>query len=63
MNIQQRRGWKQEKGSDVDEKVVVVVAVKASKKIRRTALVWALRSIFVFVFLFFFFCLYICFPS
>ncbi|KAK9101219.1 hypothetical protein Scep_024649 [Stephania cephalantha] len=43
MNIQQRRGWKQEKGSDVAEKVVV--AVKASKEIPRTALVWALTHV------------------
>ncbi|XP_062087659.1 inactive protein kinase SELMODRAFT_444075-like [Humulus lupulus] len=42
MSRDQRRG-KQEKGSDVAEKVVV--AVKASKEIPKTALVWALTHV------------------
>ncbi|XP_058067845.1 inactive protein kinase SELMODRAFT_444075-like isoform X2 [Magnolia sinica] len=41
-NLQPKRG-KQDKGSDVAEKVVV--AVKASKEIPRTALVWALTHV------------------
>ncbi|KAF8400980.1 hypothetical protein HHK36_014283 [Tetracentron sinense] len=42
MSLQQKRG-KQEKDSDVAEKVVV--AVKASKEIPKTALVWALTHV------------------
>lgn len=42
MSMQQKRG-KQEKGSDAAEKVVVVV--KASKEIPKTALVWALAHV------------------
>lgn len=42
MSREQKRG-KQEKGSDVAEKVVV--AVKASKEIPKTALVWALTHV------------------
>lgn len=42
MSREQKRG-KQEKGSDGAEKVVV--AVKASKEIPRTALVWALTHV------------------
>lgn len=42
MSRDQKRG-KQEKGSDVAEKVVV--AVKASKEIPKTALVWALTHV------------------
>ncbi|XP_077217245.1 inactive protein kinase SELMODRAFT_444075-like [Tasmannia lanceolata] len=41
-NLHQKRG-KQDKGSDVAEKVVV--AVKASKEIPRTALIWALTHV------------------
>ncbi|XP_058074070.1 inactive protein kinase SELMODRAFT_444075-like [Magnolia sinica] len=41
-DLQQKRG-KQDKGSDVAEKVVV--AVKASREIPRTALVWALTHV------------------
>ncbi|OVA11353.1 Protein kinase domain [Macleaya cordata] len=41
MNLQQKRG--KQKGSDVAEKVVV--AVKESKEIPRTALVWALTHV------------------
>ena len=42
MSREQKRG-KQEKGSDDAEKVVV--AVKASKEIPKTALVWALTHV------------------
>ena len=42
MSREQKRG-KQEKGSDSAEKVVV--AVKASKEIPKTALVWALTHV------------------
>ncbi|XP_042502328.1 inactive protein kinase SELMODRAFT_444075-like [Macadamia integrifolia] len=42
MSLQPKRG-KQDKGTDVAEKVVV--AVKASKEIPRTALVWALTHV------------------
>ncbi|XP_054781642.1 inactive protein kinase SELMODRAFT_444075-like isoform X2 [Prosopis cineraria] len=42
MNREQKRG-KQEKGSDGSEKVIV--AVKASKEIPRTALVWSLTHV------------------
>lgn len=42
MSREQKRG-KQEKGSDAAEKVVV--AVKASKEIPKTALVWALTHV------------------
>ena len=42
MSQEQKRG-KQEKGSDDAEKVVV--AVKASKEIPKTALVWALTHV------------------
>lgn len=41
MNLQQKRG--KQKGSNVAEKVVV--AVKESKEIPRTALVWALTHV------------------
>lgn len=42
MNRESKRG-KEEKGSDVKEKVVV--AVKASREIPRTALIWALKHV------------------
>ncbi|XP_047310455.1 inactive protein kinase SELMODRAFT_444075-like [Impatiens glandulifera] len=43
MNRELKRGGKLEKGSDVAEKVVV--AVKASREISKTALVWALTHV------------------
>ncbi|KAA8534863.1 hypothetical protein F0562_029921 [Nyssa sinensis] len=42
MSLRQKSG--KEKGSDVAEKVVIV-AIKASKEIRRTALLWALTHV------------------
>lgn len=46
MNLQQKHdGVGGKKGSDVADKVVVVVAVKASKEIPRRALVWALTHV------------------
>lgn len=43
MSKEQKRGGKQEKSSEAAEKVVV--AVKASKEIPKTALVWALTHV------------------
>ena len=43
MSREQPKGGKQEKGSDGAEKVIV--AVKASKEIPRTALVWSLTHV------------------
>lgn len=43
MSRELKKGGKQDKGCDVAEKVVV--AVKASKEIPKTALVWALTHV------------------
>lgn len=43
MSRELKKGGKQDKGCDVAEKVVV--AVKASKEIPQTALVWALTHV------------------
>ncbi|KAJ7963160.1 Kinase family protein [Quillaja saponaria] len=45
MSREQQKRVKQEKDSDGTEKVVVVVAVKASKEIPKTALIWALTHV------------------